>query len=516
MEKINTIIQKFRHGSYRWSAVKRIYIPKKDGKQRPVGIPVWSDRLAQEVMRSILEAYYEPQFSDLSHGFRTNRGCHSALKAVLTWKNIEWFIEGDIKECFDSIDHRILLAILKEKIYDARFTKSVSLLLEAGYVEYGNHKPALKGTPQGGTLSPILANIYLDKLDKFVENNLVSRYTRTGFQTDVTTTPNTDVPAPGKKGNFRCLHYVRYADDFLLGFAGSKQEAEEIKGLLTKFLQSRLKLDLSKEKTLVTHAYLDSPRFLGYEIERILEENTRNPNTGAREFKLGVSAKAVKERCELYKRSGKTVPVFELINLGDYKIVSLFHQRFSGCVQYYRFAHNVHVLDELRRVMEKSLLQTLAEKHRVRINRLGKPCPKKIRTPIDFFTFYSIPGSPVGELHALRLDTIPLKPDNLFATERKYRDIFEKRHNPELVIRLLTNQCEICFSSGRVEVHHARKFADIEKDRATPEPKWKREMLARKRKTLVVCKTCHGAIHSGRVRTTPSKKTLPGRELSKY
>ena len=179
LAKIDRIIEALRYERFRWTPVRRVNIPKPNGKTRALGIPTGPDKLLQEVIRMILEAYYEPQFSDRSHGFRPDRGCHTALSNVTThWTGVRWFVEGDIKGCFDNIDHDVLLSVLGEKLHDNRFLRLLKYLLKAGYVEDWKYGRTLSGTPQGGIVSPLLANIYLDRLDKFVENVLIPAHTR--------------------------------------------------------------------------------------------------------------------------------------------------------------------------------------------------------------------------------------------------------------------------------------------------------------------------------------------------
>ena len=270
--KIERIIDALRHERYRFKPVRRHYIPKKDGKQRPLGLPSWSDKLVGEVVRLLLEAYYEPQFSDHSHGYRPARGCHTALREVaISWTGTTWFIEGDISHCFDELDHQVMLDTLGEKIHDNRLLRLIGQMLRAGYLEDWVWNATLSGAPQGGVLSPCLSNIYLDRLDKFVETVLMPGYTRgvlrspnpeysrvssalhrarkrgdhaavRALRKQQRSLPTGDPCDPG----YRRLRYVRYADDILLGFAGPKDEAEEIKRRLAQFLQEDLKLELSE------------------------------------------------------------------------------------------------------------------------------------------------------------------------------------------------------------------------------------------------------------------------------
>ncbi len=239
IKKIENLIESIRYERFRWTPVRRINIPKKNGKTRPLGIPPWKDKLVQEVVRLILEAYYEPQFSPSSHGFRLGRGCHTALTIIdRTWQGTKWFIEGDIRGCFDNIDHQILMSILREKIQDNRFCRLIENLLKAGYCEQWKYHSTLSGTPQGSIISPILANIYLDQLDKFIERTLIPKYTRGQCRAEnpeysklvklawyyrkngqrekarqlelkYQKMPSKDVRDPG----YRRLKYARYADD---------------------------------------------------------------------------------------------------------------------------------------------------------------------------------------------------------------------------------------------------------------------------------------------------------------
>ena len=154
-EKINTMIDLIRQERWRWTPVKRIYIPKRNGKLRPLGLPSWSSKVMQEVVRQLLDAYFEPRFSEHSHGFRPGRGCHSALSEIVqTWKGVHWFIEGDISDCFGSLSHEVLMGILSESIHDHRFLRLIRHMLQAGNLEEWRWHQTLSGAPQGGVCTP--------------------------------------------------------------------------------------------------------------------------------------------------------------------------------------------------------------------------------------------------------------------------------------------------------------------------------------------------------------------------
>jgi group II intron reverse transcriptase/maturase len=347
--KIDQIIEAMRHERYRFAPARRVFIPKKNGTMRPLGLPSWSDKLVGEVVRLLLEAYYEPQFSGRSHGFQKRRGCHTALREIQrTWTGTVWFIEGDIADCFGSLNHDVMVRILSEKIHDNRFLRLIANMLRAGYLEDWQYHETLSGCPQGGVVSPILSNIYLDKLDRFVEQVLIPQYTQGRHRRhnpeyrrlndrrrrarkggdrararellkQMRTVPCGDPMDPG----YRRLRYCRYADDHLLGFTGPKAEAEAIKGRLAAFLRDELALELSAEKTLITHARTRAARFLGYEIT-VRHDDSKI--TGGRRMLNGTIAlrvplDVVRAKCAAYRRRGKPWLRPALTNLSDYDIV---------------------------------------------------------------------------------------------------------------------------------------------------------------------------------------------------
>jgi group II intron reverse transcriptase/maturase len=523
MGKIERIIEALRHERYRFKPVKRVYIPKKNGKMRPLGLPTWSDKLVGEVVRLLLEAYYEPTFSARSHGFRPGRGCHTALREVAeTWTGTTWFVEGDISDCFGSLDHKVMLSTLAERIQDNRFLRLLQNMLQSGYLEDWVWNATLSGAPQGGVASPILSNIYLHKLDTFVETVLIPQYTRGKLRASnpeykkvasalararkssdhakarelrkrLRNLPSQDPRDP----EYRRLRYARYADDHLLGFVGPKAEAEEIKARLAQFLHDELKLELNEEKPLITHARTGAAKFLGYEIT--VQHSNRRITRGRRAVngvvRLRVPTTVIKAKCAPYLARGKPATRPSQVNRGDFDIVATYGAEYRGIVGYYLLANDVYRLNRLEWVMKTSMLKTLACKHDSTARKMAAKHKAKIDTPHGLRTCYEVIVERGGRKPLVaRFGGIPLKRQRKAVLDDRIpvRVIYPRK---ELPLRLLKGSCEVCEQAGDVVVHQVRRLSDLGEP-GPSQPAWARVMAKRRRKTLVVCRACHEAIHA--------------------
>ncbi|MFD4764187.1 reverse transcriptase domain-containing protein [Streptomyces sp. NPDC058439] len=535
LEKIGSIINALRAERYRWSPVKRVYIEKKGStKKRPLGLPTWSDKLVAEVVRLLLEAYYDVQFSDRSHGFRPGRGCHTALSEVVeVWKGTHWFVEGDISDCFGSLDQEVMLSTLAEKIHDGRFPRLISHMLKVGYLEDWRWHATLSGAPQGGVASPILSNIYLDRLDQFIEQSLLPEYNRglrrqpnrayqvIGYAIEKAkrhgnreavqalrlqrrSLPSQDPNDP----NYRRLRYVRYADDWLLGFAGPKREAEEIKTRIGEFLRDELRLELSESKTVITHATSQAAHFLGYEIRAQHSDTriTRNRRAVNGAIGLFVPKQVIRQKCAQYMSKGQPAQRGVLLHDEDFTIVAKYQAEYRGLVQYYLLAQDVFRLGRLQWVMETSLLKTLAGKHRSTVTKMARKYKSTVETPEGPRTCLTVtvPRDRGRKPLVARFGGIPLKRQRT-AVLTDQRPVMASTKRNELIHRLLAECCEICEARTNLEVHHVRKLADLNQPGRRNKPTWVHLMAKRRRKTLVICRHCHEDIHAGRGTAPPQK-----------
>jgi group II intron reverse transcriptase/maturase len=522
-DKIEQVTGLMRREKYRFSPARRVYIPKKNGKLRPLGLPSWSDKLVGEVVRLLLEAYYEPVFSERSHGFRKGRGCHTALREINnTWTGTTWFIEGDISDCFGSLSHEILLGILAEKIHDQRFLRLIRNMLKAGYLEDWEYHETLSGSPQGGVVSPILSSIYLHKLDEFVERELIPQYTRGArrkgnpeykrvrnrltearrrgdraaardLEKQLRTLPSVDPADPG----YRRLRYLRYADDHLLGFTGPKAEAEEIKARLARFLRETLGLELNQQKTLITHARSQPARFLGYHVT--VQHNDTTRTAGRRSangnIALRVPPDVVKAQCARYREHGKPWHRPRLQNLDDYDIVRTYGAEYRGVVNYYLLAQDVWRLHTLHWHAQTSMLKTLAAKHRSTVTKMAARHRAKIETSDGPRTCYEARKHREGKKDlTARFGGITLRQDRRAV-------IFDPAPAPaayprkELIRRLRKRECELCETGTTVTVHQVTGLKALGQP-GPGQPAWATLMAKMRRKTLIVCATCHDWIHA--------------------
>ncbi len=531
-EKIQKIIDSLADGSYRPTPARRTYIEKANGKLRPLGIPTFTDKLIQEVLKMILEAVYEPIFTNNSHGFRPNRSCHTAIRTIKKdFTGARWFVEGDIKGCFDNINHQVLIDIIGKKIKDARLIQLIWKILKAGYCEQWEYHATHSGTPQGGIVSPMFANIYLHELDLFILdmakgfNKPATRgyspeYSKMQWQIEKV---NQQIKKADEKQKAelvkkkrelrkkllqipfssqtdKTMKYVRYADDFLIGVKGSKADCVEIKRKLSEFISGKLKMELSDEKTLITHSNTHA-RFLGYDIRVRRNGQTKNVN--------GITKRTLNNMVELnipledtimkflfdnklvkQSKNGNCYPIVrtEMLHCTELEIVSSYNAELRGICNYYALASNFNKLNYFAYLMEYSCLKTLAAKHQSSIRKItrkykdgngkwGIPYQTKTGGKIAYFADYRKCKSGKD-----MVDTI-----TQIAFKNRYsRTTFDKR--------LAAKQCDICGTTEaeQYEVHHVQKVKDL-KGKAL----WEQIMIAKKRKTLVVCHDCHKKIHNG-------------------
>jgi len=542
--RIERIIATLKDNSYQPNPARRTYIAKKNSKKkRPLGIPSGDDKLVQEVVRMILESIYEPTFTDTSHGFRPYKSCHSALEQIQrTFAGTNWFVEGDIQACFDSFDHHVLIDILRRRIDDEAFITLMWKFLKAGYMEQWQYHRTYCGTPQGSGISPILANIYLHELDKhmdeyraeFIKGDRFSRKQNREWQkygrdiqrykkenNAVWNTLSDDekkrragvlrrmkekqrsVPSRlFRDETYKNLQYVRYADDFIIGVIGSKEDAEAVKSDLTAFLKEKLSLTLSAEKTKITYS-AEKARFLGYDIaiSKSQEILKRKDGVKLRGYSGAVKLYVPHDKWEAklleygairinkdkvtLKEHWKAIHRPKLINLRDIEILGKYNAEVRGLYNYYSLACNVCAISKFSSLMKYSMLKTFANKYRTTANKIKERYNKNDQFTVEYPTKRGMKTSVYYNKPFVRLDHPNIEQADVLPPYKRY----DKPNR--LAAKLRAKTCELCGTkTDDVQIHQVKRLKDL-----TRQTVWEMVMLKNRRKTLAVCPACHDEIH---------------------
>lgn len=532
---VRNMIEKMKDESFSFRGARRVLIPKANGKTRALAVAPPTDKVVQEVMRMILEAIFEPTFSNNSHGFRAGRSCHTALRQIRdTWSGVTWVIEGDIKGCFDNIQHELLINTLRTRIKDERFITLIRKALNAGYFDNGAFFSGSLGAPQGSIISPILANVFLHQLDLKAEElikehnageedskarnpvyrKLVAK--REHLQKKADTVQGDErnslieqireikkatlklPPTLVSRNGFIRVKYVRYADDWVVGINGPRELAERLRAEIGDHLRN-LGLELSMDKTHIRHAKTEPAKFLGTsfrvgstspKIMRIKRHGKwfTKRVAGWTPLMYAPVTDIVAKLCSkgFCSPQGEPTTINKWIHLDDYQIVEQVGSVWRGICNYYSFVDSFSNLNRIQYILQHAAAKTLATKHRSTRSKIFTKHGAKLRVRVR-----NEAGEEVKQVAMPLVKSWASKPNRFMIGEVDTN--FLERNLRLRTRSKLGSPCVICDSNDRVAMHHVKHIRKL----GSKLIGFTRIMAALNRKQIPVCHECHHRIHRG-------------------